>query len=141
MFSLKVDALPPPSPAKPNRKRTEPTLLNIVPDRLSQAGQLFHTALTVPLYFTPAASGANINGLWQQQQLMGVVVVYFRGPRKAASASALVRYASAVAKSAAPVSELMVHRARFVVGRAHRIKRSWRVLVIALRFIMPTLVR
>lgn len=74
---------------------------------------------------------------------MGVVVVYFRGPRKAASASAsaLVRYASAVAKSAAPMSELMVRRARFVVGRAHRVKRSWRVLVIALRFAMPMLVR
>lgn len=109
--------------------------------RLAQAGQLFHTALTVPLYFTSAANGTNINGLWGQQQLMGVVVVYFGGPQKAASASALVGYASAVAKSAAPMSELMVHRARFVVGRAHRIKRSWRVLVVALRFIMPMLVR
>lgn len=72
---------------------------------------------------------------------MGVVVVYLRGPRKAASASALVGYASAVAKSAAPMSELMVHRARFVVGRAHRIRRNWRVLLVALRFIMPMLVR
>lgn len=72
---------------------------------------------------------------------MGVVAIYFRGPKKASSASALVRYASAVAKSAGPISELMVHRARFVVGRSHRIKRNWRVLIIRLRFAMLMLVR
>lgn len=114
--------------------------------RLAQAGQLFHTALTVPLYFTsPATStnrtNVNMNGLWERKQLMGVVVVYFRAPREATSASALVSYAAAVAKSAAPMSELMVQRARFVVGRSHRIKRKWRVLVIALRFAMPILVK
>lgn len=126
-----------------SRSPTQTNTPFVVFHRLARAGQLFHTALTVPLYFTSAAGGGvnTINGLWEQQQLMGVVVIYFRGPRKAASASALVRYASAVARSAAAMSELMVHRARFVVGRAHRIKRSWRVLVIALRFAMPMLVR
>lgn len=116
--------------------------------RLAETGKFFHTALTVPLYFTTAAHKTNTSSSssstrWgqQQQQLMGVVVVYFRSPKRAAAASALVGYASAVAKSAAPMSELMVRRARFVVGRAHRIKRSWRVLIIALRFALPMLVR
>ncbi|CAN0357582.1 unnamed protein product, partial [Ectocarpus sp. 8 AP-2014] len=109
--------------------------------RLAQAGKIFQTALAIPIYF--ATNPANTSStLWgQQQQLMGVVVIYFRGPKNASSASALVRYASAVAKSAGPISELMVHRARFVVGRSHRIKRNWRVLIIGLRFAMLMLVR
>lgn len=113
--------------------------------RLAETGKLFHSALTVPLYFTTATTAATTtttSGRWgQQQQFMGVVVVYFRSPKGAASASALVSYASAVAKSAGPMSALMVRRARFVVGRAHRIKRNWRVLIIALRFALPMLVR
>ncbi|CBN77429.1 HPP family protein [Ectocarpus siliculosus] len=109
--------------------------------RLAQAGKIFQTALAIPIYFAtnPTNTGSTLWG--QQQQLMGVVVIYFRGPKNASSASALVRYASAVAKSAGPISELMVHRARFVVGRSHRIKRNWRVLIIGLRFAMLMLVR
>lgn len=108
--------------------------------RLAQAGKLFQTALAIPIYFATNSTNTS-STLWEQQQLMGVVVIYFRGPKKASSASALVRYASAVAKSAGPISELMVHRARFVVGRSHRIQRNWRVVIIGLRFAMLMLVR
>ncbi|CAN0178705.1 unnamed protein product [Ectocarpus sp. 4 AP-2014] len=109
--------------------------------RLAQAGKIFQTALAIPIYFgiNPTNTSSTLWG--QQQHLMGVVVIYFRGPKNASSASALVRYASAVAKSAGPISELMVHRARFVVARSHRIKRNWRVLLIGLRFAMLMLVR
>eukprot|EP00903_Cladosiphon_okamuranus_P015025 g13902.t1 len=61
--------------------------------RMAEAGRLFHTAMTVPLYL---AADNNHGSRWGQQ-LMGVVVVYFQGPEKAASTSALVAYASAVA--------------------------------------------
>ncbi|CAN0358147.1 unnamed protein product [Ectocarpus sp. 12 AP-2014] len=111
--------------------------------RLAQAGKIFQTALAIPIYFAtnPTNTSSTLWGQQQQQQLMGVVVIYFRGPKKASSASALVRYASALAKSAGPISEFMVHRARFVVTRSHRIKRNWRVLIIGLRFAMLMLVR
>ncbi|CAM9651116.1 unnamed protein product [Ectocarpus sp. 13 AM-2016] len=111
--------------------------------RLAQAGEIFQTALAIPIYFAtnPTNTSITLWGQQQQQKLMGVIVIYFRGPKKASSASALVRYASAVAKSAGPISEFMVHRARFVVARSHRIKRNWRVLIIGLRFAMLTLVR
>lgn len=91
--------------------------------------------MTVPLY------SKDRKALWGVgfRQLMGVVVVYFRGPQN--HTAALVAYGSAVAATATPMSDLMVHRSLFVEGRANRVKRNWRVMRIALRFVFPMFVR
>lgn len=105
------------------------------PARLSEAARLFHTALTIPLY---SADGIVLWGVGFRQ-LIGVLVVYFPGPEN--HATALIAYASAVAASTSAVSELMVHRALFVEGRANRVKRNLRVMAIALMFAAPMFIR
>lgn len=70
---------------------------------------------------------------------MGVILVYF--PIEWNEEKPLLAYAKAVAASASAISELMVRRAVFVDDRAKRVKRNWRVMKIALRFIIPMIMR
>eukprot|EP00904_Undaria_pinnatifida_P002892 jgi/Undpi1/12603/HiC_scaffold_6.g02272.m1 len=104
--------------------------------RLFQAGRLFHTAMTVPLY---SNDGIQLWGVGRTKHLMGVVVVYFPTPEN--HAPALMTYASSVAASASSMSELMVHRSLFVEGRLNRVNRNWRVMKIAILFAMPMFIK
>lgn len=92
--------------------------------------------MTVPLY---SNDGLSFFGIGMGQKLMAVIVVYF--PKPEPHPSALITYATTVAASAATISDMMIHRAIFVEGRANRARRNWRVMRIAFKFIIPMLIK